>query len=366
MSLTLLKTRTAVVVLTAVSCAWEVSPIAAVPTVATLFSSSALPSPLRSPAAVQVTTLRTADLTSAIFPVSTYKEPPLSAPSTVAKVISSEKNITYCITGGTELKLDIFYPATPPVQKYPLLVWVHGGGLTGGRKEGFSGPIAALDGGSVYLVCGYAVASIDYRLGPQDKLPTMIEDAKCAIRFLRARASFYSINPDRIGVVGPSSGGYLAAMLGLADAGAGFEGRGAFTGISSRVQAVVAEFPQVSYELPSFSDAEVDSRKAVVPANADAKFLHDMSLTTYVSADDPPFLFFHGEFDSQLSPAYSQDLHARLVAAGVDSTHVLVKQAGHGWLENSPRLPNTPYGPLPSRQDVLKQELAFFDKHLKK
>ena len=137
---------------------------------------------------------------------------------------------------------------------------------------------------------------------------------------------------------------------------------------------MVAEAPQVSFELPSFSAGEMNSRNAVVPAGADARFLHSVSLPTHVSPDDPPILFFHGEFDAFLSPGYSLDLNARLIAAGVDSTYVLVKRAGHGWLESPAaavpgfvmdRLPNTPFGPEPSRQAVFKQELDFFDKHLK-
>ncbi|MEO5840980.1 MAG: prolyl oligopeptidase family serine peptidase [Acidimicrobiales bacterium] len=167
-------------------------------------------------------------------------------------------------------------------------------------------------------------------------------------------------------VLPTSSGAYLAAMLGLADATAGFEGRGGFSGVSSRVQAVVAEYPQVSFESKAFSKAEVDSREGSLPQGASAQFLRDMSLPTYVSNAAPPFLFFHGDVDPALSPAYSQDLHTKLLAAGVDSAYVLVKGAGHGFLPASPRLPNTAYGPQPSVQDILGQELAFFDKHLKK
>ena len=267
--------------------------------------------------------------------------------------------------GGVELKLDIFYPQISPAQKYPLVVYIHGGELLFGSKEAVAGPTAPING-LAYTARGYAFASINYRLGPDFRLPSMIEDVKCAIRHLRSRATSYNINPDRIGVIGSSSGGYLAAMLGLADANAGFEGRGGFNGVSSRVQAVVPEYPQVSFELKAFSKAETDSRDGALPPGASAQFLRDMSLPTYVSKTAPPFLFFHGDVDPALSPAYSQDLHAKLVAAGVDSTYVLVKGAGHGFLPASPRLPNTVYAPQPTVQEILNQELAFFDKHLKK
>ena len=153
------------------------------------------------------------------FGVSTYTEPPPSPLFTAAKVGASDKDVTYCITGGSELTLDIFYPTVQPSQKYPLVVWIHGGGLSGGAKGGF-GPVGSDPNERVeYLARGYVLASINYRLGPINKLPTMIEDAKCAIRYLRARAGSYNIDPERIGVMGASSGGYLSAMLGLADAG---------------------------------------------------------------------------------------------------------------------------------------------------
>jgi acetyl esterase/lipase len=297
--------------------------------------------------------------------VSVYAEPPATPPFAPAKVGFSDRNVTYCIVGGVELKLDIFYPQTPPTQRYPLVVYIHGGQLLFGSKDAVAGPAAAING-PAYTARGFAFASINYRLGPDYRLPTMIEDVKCAVRYLRARAASYNINPDRIGVIGTSSGGYLVAMLGLAGPNAGFEGRGGFAGVSSRVQAVIPEYPQVSFELPSYSKAETDSRAGALPPNASASFLRTVSLPTYASREAPPFLFFHGDADPALSPTYSQDLHNKLAAAGVDSTFVLVKHAGHGWLATSPRLPNTTYGPEPTVQEILNQELAFFDKHLKK
>ena len=205
-----------------------------------------------------------------------------------------------------------------------------------------------------------------FRSAPDSRLPGQIEDLKCAIRYLRARASSYNIDPDRIGVIGESSGGYLVAMLGLADASAGFEGRGAFEGVSSKVQALVLEYPQLTFEFPAFSKAETDSRNAAVPSNVSLQFLHSISPPTYASRAAPPFLLFHGEFDATMSWIYSRDLNTKLLAAGADSTFVLVKGAGHGWLPTSARLPATPYGPTPNAQEILAQELTFFDKHLKK
>ena len=360
-------TALAVVVVTLAACASDSTTASAPPAGATASIASTLSeaAPSTTPPTSAPVATTTPPAPSLVANASVYNEPPPSPLFIPAKVGFSDKNVTYCIVAGVELKLDIFYPQTSPAQKYPLVVYIHGGELLFGSKEAVAGPTAPING-PAYTAHGFAFASINYRLAPDFRLPSMIEDVKCAIRYLRARATSYNINPERIGVIGSSSGGYLAAMLGLADPTAGFEGRGGFTGVSSRVQAVVPEYPQVSFELKAFSKAEIDSRDGALPPGASAQFLRDMSLPTYVTKAAPPFLFFHGDVDPALSPAYSQDLHTKLLAAGVDSTYVLVKGAGHGFLPASPRLPNTVYGPQPTVQEILNQELAFFDKHLKK
>src|SRR5688572_1320700 len=162
---------------------------------------------------------------------------------------------------------------------------------------------------------GYAFATIEYQGWPNVKLPAMIEDTKCAVRYFRARARSHNIDPNRIGLFGGSSGGYLVTMLGLTDASAGFEGRGGFDGVSSRVQAVIAMFPQVSFELPPYSPEEAQSQAEALPPNSNSQFRRAVSLATYVTKNAPPCLFFHGEFDALLSPGTSLELHAKLVSA---------------------------------------------------
>jgi acetyl esterase/lipase len=296
--------------------------------------------------------------------LSVYLEPPKSKPFTASKAGFGDRDLTYCSVGGVDLKFDIFYPRDAPSQKYPLVVNLHGGQLIAGTKSAVIGPNAPIQR-TQYTARGFAFASIDYRLGPIFKLPAMIDDVKCAIRHLRARAILYNIDPDHIGVIGTSSGGYLAALLGLTGASAGFARLGGFAGVSSSVQAVVAEYPQVSFELPPFSRAEQESRDQALPRNSSADFKRRMSLATYVTPNAPPFLFFHGDADPALSPATSKDLHDRLRAAGVDSTYVLVTNGGHGWNPNAARRAGVPYGPMPTPDQILEQELAFFGKHLK-
>ena len=120
------------------------------------------------------------------------------------------RGVTHCITDGIPLQADIYF-AQDGFGKAPLLIFIHGGGM------GFEGiPLPSPLRATPW-------PPIDYRLAPEYRMPAMIEDVKCAVRFFRAQAAEYAIDPDRIGVVGASAGGHLAAMLGTADESAGFD-----------------------------------------------------------------------------------------------------------------------------------------------
>ena len=137
--------------------------------------------------------------------------------------------------GGHERqKLDLYLPekADGPL---PVIVWVHGGGWLAGSKDG-GGPALPFVGK------GYAVAAINYRLSQHAKFPAQIEDCKAAIRWLRANAKTYNLDPDHIGVWGASAGGHLVALLGTSGDVKELEGKEGNTDQSSRVQAVVDWF----------------------------------------------------------------------------------------------------------------------------
>ncbi|MEM7455677.1 MAG: alpha/beta hydrolase fold domain-containing protein, partial [Planctomycetota bacterium] len=137
-------------------------------------------------------------------------------------------------------KLDIYLPAdaasdenesdSASREPRPLVVWVHGGGWRNGDKRGT--PATTL------LEHGYVVASINYRLSGHAIFPAQVHDCKAAIRWLRANAETYNIDPQRIGVWGSSAGGHLVAMLGTSGDDDTMEGQIGVTGVSSRVQAV--------------------------------------------------------------------------------------------------------------------------------
>ncbi len=123
--------------------------------------------------------------------------------------------------------------APKKAKQVPLIVWIHGGAFLFGSKEGSPVEPVPLD----LLLEGYAVASIDYRLSPEAVFPAQLEDCKAAIRWLRAHAEEFGIDPNRIGVWGASAGGDLAALLGTTGEIRDFE-VGENLGYSGRVQAV--------------------------------------------------------------------------------------------------------------------------------
>jgi acetyl esterase/lipase len=277
-----------------------------------------------------------------------------------ARLGSSTTNVTYCSPGGVPQRLDVYYPGSSSSQTGPVIVYIHGGQLIAGDKAAPAGSPAG-EWRPVATGGGYVFVSINYRLGPTYRYPAMIEDAKCAIRFLRANAATYRIDPNRIGVTGTSSGGYLAALIGVTDGSAGLEGTGGFAGVSSRVQAVVNEYgANMNLTVPAYSPAELECRLEAYPQPPPPAVIFSGTVINHVTRDDPPFFTIHGERDPAANPQASAELHARLTAAGVSSTLQWVMNGGHGW---SPQF--STFGPIsPTWPQILQMEIAFFDQHL--
>jgi acetyl esterase/lipase len=252
--------------------------------------------------------------------------------------------------------MDIYYP-TMATTRLPVAMYVHGGGWTGGDKRSGAGSRDI----STLIERGYLVTSVNYRLAPRYKFPAMIEDVKCAVRFLRANALRYNLNPDKIGVWGSSAGGHLVALLGTTDETAKLEGAGGYLDQSSRVQAVVDMFgPTDLNEMAEGTNRGIQIFQPVFcPATGcTPEILDAASPTTYVSKDDPPFLFLHGEKDTLVPPSQSEILHEMLEEVKVPSQLVMVKNAGHGFTPSG--------GPIsPTRDELTKMLADFFDKYLK-
>ncbi len=266
-----------------------------------------------------------------------------------SKAGTVQRDVVYCSPGGEAQRMDLYYPEAAG-GRWPALVYVHGGGWTSGDKVAAgrtAQEIAAL------RRAGFLVASVNYRLGPAHRFPAMIEDVKCAVRSLRAHAPEYNLDERRIGVWGTSAGGHLAALLGAADASAGFD-VGEYAEQSSRVQAVVSMYGPADFSVPFPGD---DESKPGVFGGVDARVSSPVS---YVSPDDPPFLLIHGEMDSLVPISQSEILLERLREAGVPVELVRVKNAQHGLSPAG----TGPVDPAPER--VIELLVEFFRKWLQR
>ena len=264
-----------------------------------------------------------------------------------------ERDVTYGVADGVALKMDIYYPKVAE-GTMPAVMYVHGGGWTKGDKRIGAGATEIPE----LTSRGYLVAAINYRLAPQYKFPAQIEDVKCAVRFLRANAATYGINPDRIGAWGGSAGGHLVALLGVTDTTAGFEGNGGYADQSSRVQAVADMFGPSDLTV-AFEGANTRLLEQVFgTTDHNSDIVKRASPVTWVSSDDPPFLILHGEKDTLVPLSQSKILYDRLIAAGVPATMTIVKNAGHGFAPAGGTID-------PSRTAITKMVADFFDHYLK-
>lgn len=240
------------------------------------------------------------------------------------------------------LELDLMIPsgATAPL---PLVIWIHGGGWSSGSRTPIpNGPVGLCSR-------GYAVASIDYRLYPAYAWPTQIQDAKGAVRWLRANAATYNLDPDRFGAWGESAGGHLAAMLGttggmgnsvtLGNVTVDLEGTvGGNAGVSSRVQAVADWFGATDFLQMRFYPTTVvhdnmtsdESHLVGGPIQTRPEQVASADPISFLRADDPPFLVMHGTVDDLIPFNQSELLVEALRAASVPVTFTPVQGIGHG------------------------------------
>ena len=240
----------------------------------------------------------------------------------------TKSTVEYCRPAGIRLAMDIYTPAES-ARPAPVALYVHGGGMVLGNRKPDSS--FANSAGALFPQLqrelnarGFVVASIDYRLGPAAQWPAQINDAKCAVRFLKAHASALHIDPNRIGVWGSSAGGTLASLLGTAGPAAGFD-TGEYLGQNSAVRAVVDMFGPPDLTHVEGGDAIMRACvQLVFGSSADAR--RSGSPIVYVAPGAPPFLILQGEdYVQTQSPVFAD----RLRAAGVDVTYVQVRGTGH-------------------------------------
>ena len=247
------------------------------------------------------------------------------APAAKTYPIREELDVVYGHAGGEDLQLDLYVPKDEP-GPFPAVVVLHGGGWTAGSHEVVR-PIAATLAGQ-----GYVTASVGYRLAPRHRFPAQIQDAKCAVRWLRANAQRYQIDSERIGALGFSAGAHLALLLGLTEAKDGLEGAGGNPEQSSRVQAVINVSGPTDLTQPLWPDATqliladfLGGSREQLPGTYRAA-----SPAAYIHRGAPPVLTIHGTADTIVPYEQAQLLHAALRKARVPSRLATLHGKGHG------------------------------------
>ena len=248
-----------------------------------------------------------------------------------AQEIREHRDLVFATVDGLDLALDLYLPAG--VANPPLFVWVHGGAWRDNTKS--SVPMA-------FVRNGFATASLDFRQSTQARFPAQVHDIKAAIRFLRARAADFGYRIDRIAIGGDSSGGHLAALVGVTNGHSELEGRvGEHRDQSSSIQAILDYYGATNlttiltqstpYGL-GVREPALDLLLGGLPtANEETMRLARLaSPVLHVDADDPPIHILHGDQDPQMPINQSHELHGAYLELGLDATLEVVHGSAHG------------------------------------
>lgn len=244
------------------------------------------------------------------------------------------RDVEYARAGGRSLKLDLYMPRHVVETPAVTVIWVHGGAWRSGSKDKV--PVTR------WRDAGMAIASVDYRLSPEARFPAQIQDIKAAIRFLRAHAERYHLDPQRFIIAGSSAGGHLAALTGVSSDVPELEGDlGDYTSTDSGVQAIVSFYG--ASNLQSILGQSTEHGLSVrVPAlelllggqpDENPERAKLASPVAHVDANDPPLWLIHGDADPQMPIEQSYELSAEYKKKGLDVRLDVVKDGKHGGAE---------------------------------
>jgi len=257
--------------------------------------------------------------------------PPFQLPSDV-KV---EHHLTYARYGHRELHLDLYHPANGN-GPFPGIVFIHGGGWSGGPAIQFRRQAA-------YLASkGFVGATIEYRLSGEAKYPAAVYDCKAAVRWMRANVKKYKINPQQIAAAGGPAGGHLAALLGTTNNISAFDGNGGNARFSSRVEAIVAfngiyDFVGLAEKSPNRSLIERSVPQFLGgPLHEVPEVYVEASPVAHACKHSPPFLLLHGTADTTSPYSQALEMQKALERAGGKAELYSAKGANHGFFNSSP------------------------------
>ncbi len=265
-------------------------------------------------------------------------------PPSARSRVDEDRGVVYGSVDDEQLLLDVYRPPVRGAPR-PAVVLVHGGGMWTGSRADMAAPARQL------ARAGYVACAVDYRLveaaAARHRWPAQIDDVQLAVRWVRANAGRYGVDPGRVGAYGWSAGGQLAALLGMRDTR---DGSAALAAYPSRVKCVVdlaGDVDLAAYTHPPALHEVV----ALLGGTSDEvpERYRDVSPLSWIDERTSPFLIVHGAPDDVVPIDQSLRLVSALRAAGIDVEYVELPDAGHGdliW----PR--------------VGQAALAFLDRHL--
>jgi acetyl esterase/lipase len=254
-------------------------------------------------------------------------------PATPAGIVR-EQGIVFGQGGDQELKLDITYLGNSQGQ-LPAIVFIHGGGWTGGERQSF------LPFMFHFTQAGMVCITVDYRLTPKHRFPAQLEDVKCAVRWLRANAEKYRVDPQRIAAFGGSAGAHLAALLGTTNGQAQWEGAGGHAEQNSDICAVFGLAG--AYDLTL--GYQHSTMQSILEGNAVRGMLEaflggtpeqkpdeyrSASPVEHVRPTCPPMILVHGTADTLVPIEQSEVMERKLKAAGVEVEFIRLEDGTHG------------------------------------
>ncbi len=277
--------------------------------------------------------------------------------------VGVRENLEFLEKGRSE-RMDLYYPADPrPGDKFPGIVIIHGGswcrGIRNAERE--------INIGSNLARMGYVCISIDYRLATPGNLkkygktfPVNIQDCKKAVQWLRRNAAQLHLAPAKIGCIGGSAGGHLAALLSVAGPDAGLEPECTGTPVDSSIQACVNLYGVMDFA--GFRTNSVISayRKQVMGSTpqTDRKEWLRFSPVDQVDANDPPMLQIYASADKLVHFRHGELMKQELDRRGVYNEYILLDGFGHVFNLQRWRGKELP-------KFVRQRVLAFYDRFLK-
>ena len=232
-------------------------------------------------------------------------------------------NITYLTLSNYEAKLDLYVTRTPD-KPLPTLIWIHGGGWTGGVKETSMGIPA-------YLAMGMNVVNVEYRLARTALAPAAVEDCRCALRWVIQNAKQYGIDVNRLVVAGGSAGGHLALTTGMLPASAGLD-RQCPGPDNLKVAAIVNWFGIADVnELLDGPNMKPYAVAWLGNLRDRDQIANRVSPINYVRPGLPPILTIHGDLDPTVPYSQSVRLHKALADAAVPNELMTMAGGKHGY-----------------------------------